>query len=160
MAFAGFTTRVSAVARTLPEVAAMGRATTNITEPTIVAKKQPGRARATSPTTISESCEARLVLTPPRLTRQIQMTVSNFSFIIGLSKEHCTGGDRLSVVPPMSMVGADVNGINVVNSVTYAGFAYMVWDRVGNLWVGTLFDAGGKPLNHCRLLDRSLACGS
>jgi hypothetical protein len=71
-----------------------------------------------------------------------------------------TGGDRLSVVPPMSMVGADVNGINVVNSVTYAGFAYMVWDRIGNLWVGTLFDAGGKPLSHCRLLDRSLACGS
>jgi len=70
-----------------------------------------------------------------------------------------TGGDRLSVVPPMSMAGADVNGINVVNSFTYAGFAYMVWDRTGNLWVGTLFDAGGKPLTHCRLIDRSLTCG-
>ena len=60
----------------------------------------------------------------------------------------------------MSMAGADVNGIKVVNSVTYAGFAYMVWDRTGNLWVGTLFDADGRPLNHCRLLDRSLTCGS
>ena len=70
-----------------------------------------------------------------------------------------TGGDRLSVVPPMSLVGADVNGIEVVNSVTYAGFAYMVWDRTGNLWIGTLFDADGRPLNHCRLLDRSLTCG-
>jgi hypothetical protein len=43
--------------------------------------------------------------------------------------------------------------------VTYSGFAYMVWDRAGNLWVGTLFDVDGKVLNHCRLLDRSLSCG-
>ena len=70
-----------------------------------------------------------------------------------------TGGDNLSVVPPMSVVGADINGRKVVNSVTYAGFAYMVWDRAGNLWTGTLFDVDGKPLNHCRLLDRSLSCG-
>ena len=33
----------------------------------------------------------------------------------------------------------------------------MVWDRIGNLWTGTLFDANGKPLDHCRLFDRSLA---
>jgi hypothetical protein len=70
-----------------------------------------------------------------------------------------TGGDNLSIVPPLSIVGSDINGRKVVNSVTYSGFAYMVWDRVGNLWVGTLFDVDGKPLNHCRLLDRSLSCG-
>ena len=71
-----------------------------------------------------------------------------------------TGGDKLSILPPVSMIGADVNGLKVVNSVTYSGFAYMVWDRLGALWVGTLFDAGGRPINHCRLLDRSLTCGS
>jgi hypothetical protein len=35
----------------------------------------------------------------------------------------------------------------------------MVWDRTGNLWIGTLFDEDGKALSHCRLLDRSLGCG-
>jgi hypothetical protein len=69
-----------------------------------------------------------------------------------------TGGDNLSIVPPFSMVGSDINGRKVVNSVTYSGFAYMVWDRTGNLWIGTLFDVDGKTLNHCRLLDRSLNC--
>jgi hypothetical protein len=71
-----------------------------------------------------------------------------------------TGGDNLSVVPPVSMIGADINGLKVVNSVTYSGFAYMVWDRLGALWVGTLFDVDGRPINRCRLLDRSLTCGS
>src|SRR6516225_6211238 len=52
-----------------------------------------------------------------------------------------TGGDVLEALPPMSLVGADINGRKVVNSVTYSGFAYMVWDRIGNLWTGTLFDA-------------------
>jgi hypothetical protein len=71
-----------------------------------------------------------------------------------------TGGDKLSVVPPISFAGADINGLKVTNSVTYSGFAYMVWDRLGALWIGTLFDDGGRPINRCRLLDRSLTCGS
>jgi hypothetical protein len=71
-----------------------------------------------------------------------------------------TGGDNLSVVPPVSMVGTDINGLKVVNSVTYSGFAYMVWDRLGALWIGTLFNVDGRPINRCRLLDRSLTCGS
>jgi Calcineurin-like phosphoesterase len=70
-----------------------------------------------------------------------------------------TGGDNLAPVPPVSVVGADINGHKVVNSVTYAGFAYMVWDRTGDFWTGTLFDADGKALNRCRLLDSSLTCG-
>jgi hypothetical protein len=37
---------------------------------------------------------------------------------------------------------------------------YMVWDRLGALWTGTLFDVEGRPINRCRLLDRSLTCGS
>jgi hypothetical protein len=70
-----------------------------------------------------------------------------------------TGGDNLVMVPPLSVVGSDINGHKVVNSVAYSGFAYMVWDRTGNLWIGTLFDVDGKALSHCRLLDRSLSCG-
>ena len=70
-----------------------------------------------------------------------------------------TGGDNLSLAPPLSIVGADINGRKVVSSVTYSGFAYMVWDRTNNLWIGTLFDADGKTLNHCQLLARSLSCG-
>jgi predicted phosphodiesterase len=70
-----------------------------------------------------------------------------------------TGGDNLAMVPPLSVAGADINGRKVVNSVAYSGFAYMVWDRTGNLWLGTLFDVDGKVLSHCRLLDRSLSCG-
>jgi hypothetical protein len=70
-----------------------------------------------------------------------------------------TGGDNLAMAPLLSVVGSDINGRKVVNSVTYSGFAYMVWDRTGDLWIGTLFDVDGKALNHCRLLDRSLSCG-
>jgi Calcineurin-like phosphoesterase len=70
-----------------------------------------------------------------------------------------TGGDNLAMVPPLSVVGSDINGRKVVNSVAYSGFAYMVWDRTGNLWLGTLFDVDGKVLSHCRLIDRSLSCG-
>jgi hypothetical protein len=71
-----------------------------------------------------------------------------------------TGGDNLVKVPPLSVIGTDINGRRVANSVTYSGFAYMVWDRTGNSWTGTLFDVDGKALSHCRLLDRSLSCGS
>src|SRR5262249_3959827 len=71
-----------------------------------------------------------------------------------------TGGDNLAAAPPVSVVGADINGRKVVNSVTYSGFAYMIWDRAGNLWTGTLFDSNGKAIDHCRLLDRSLTFGS
>jgi hypothetical protein len=71
-----------------------------------------------------------------------------------------TGGDNLEAAPSISVVGADINGHKVINSVTYSGFAYMVWDRLGDLWTGTLFDADGKSLNRrCRLLDRLLTCG-
>ncbi len=71
-----------------------------------------------------------------------------------------TGGDVLQPAPPATVIGADINGLKVANSVTYEGFAYMVWDRAGSLWTGTLFDVDGKPIDHCRLLDRSLTCGS
>jgi predicted phosphodiesterase len=71
-----------------------------------------------------------------------------------------TGGDNLNVMPPLSLIGADINGRKVVNAATYSGFGYMVWDRIDDdLWAGTLFDVDGKPFNRCRLADRLLSCG-
>jgi hypothetical protein len=71
-----------------------------------------------------------------------------------------TGGDTLNLMPPMSVAGTNVNGGKVVNFATHSGFGYMVWDRLDNIWVGTLFDVDGKAITHCRLVDRSLRCGS
>jgi hypothetical protein len=71
-----------------------------------------------------------------------------------------TGGDNLQALPPMSVIGADINGARVVDSVTYSGFGYMVWDRTGGAWSGTLFDVNGRPINRCRLVNRTLGCGS
>jgi hypothetical protein len=63
-------------------------------------------------------------------------------------------------MPTASVAGTEVNGLKAVAAVTFSGFAYMVWDRVNDsAWSGTLFDVTGKPLNHCRLADRSLNCG-
>jgi hypothetical protein len=70
-----------------------------------------------------------------------------------------TGGDNLENLPPLSVIGADINGIKVADSVTYSGFGYMVWDRTGSgTWSGTLFDANGRPINRCRLANRNLTC--
>jgi hypothetical protein len=72
-----------------------------------------------------------------------------------------TGGDNLEDMPSAPVTGADLNGRKVVNATTYSGFGYMVWDRVGaDSWTGTLFDVSGKALDHCRLADRLLSCGS
>jgi hypothetical protein len=69
-----------------------------------------------------------------------------------------TGGDNLQALPPLSVIGADINGIKVTDSVTYSGFGYMVWDRAGTAWSGTLFDVNGRPINRCRLANRTLSC--
>ena len=69
-----------------------------------------------------------------------------------------TGGDNLQALPPLSVIGADINGAKVADSVTYSGFGYMVLDRAGSAWSGTLFDVNGRPINRCRLANRSLSC--
>jgi hypothetical protein len=70
-----------------------------------------------------------------------------------------TGGDALTLMAPMSVVGADINGQRVVNSVTRLGFGYMIWERAGAAWLGTLYDVAGKPLDRCQLIGRLLNCG-
>jgi hypothetical protein len=69
-----------------------------------------------------------------------------------------TGGDELHP-EPMSAIGADINGQRVVNSVTRHGFGYMIWERSGAEWLGTLYGADAKALDRCRLVGRSLNCG-
>ena len=59
----------------------------------------------------------------------------------------------------MSAIGADINGQRVVSSVTRAGFGYMIWERDGADWIGTLYDVDAKPIDRCRLVARSLKCG-
>ena len=69
-----------------------------------------------------------------------------------------TGGDTLAPLPPMSLAGSRINGRTVTKASAYSGFAYMVWDRNGTSWLGTLFDVNGKALDQCRLIGRSLTC--
>jgi hypothetical protein len=71
-----------------------------------------------------------------------------------------TGGDSLDPVPPQSLLGAMVNGSRVVSAATYSGFGYMLWERQDAIWSGVLYDSEAKPLGHCRLDGRSLACSS
>jgi hypothetical protein len=57
------------------------------------------------------------------------------------------------------MIGTEINGKTVMNSITRLGFGYMIWERTGTDWVGTLYDVDAKPIDHCKLTGRSLACG-
>jgi predicted phosphodiesterase len=70
-----------------------------------------------------------------------------------------TGGDELVRMEPMSMVGTQINGKTVTNSLTRLGFGYMIWERAGTDWAGTLYDVEAKPIDHCKLTGRSLGCG-
>lgn len=69
-----------------------------------------------------------------------------------------TGGDNLSPIPPMSVTGSEINGKTVSSASAYSGFAYMVWDRSGTGWTGTLFGSDGAAIDKCRLNGRSLLC--
>jgi len=37
-------------------------------------------------------------------------------------------------------------------------FGFMVWDRDGESWKGTLIDPDGEKLARCKLADRSPTC--
>jgi predicted phosphodiesterase len=69
------------------------------------------------------------------------------------------GGDSLEPKPQANLAGASINGNRVVSSATYSGYGYMIWDRQGGIWAGTLFDSEGGRVGSCRLEDRSLTCG-
>ncbi len=82
VASAGVRTSVSAVCRMLWDAAANGRATTNTTEPSIVAMKQPGRTSATSVMAAMELSSARQKFTLPKPTVMTHNRINNFVFII------------------------------------------------------------------------------
>ena len=70
-----------------------------------------------------------------------------------------TGGDALATMEPMSAIGASINGLPVVRSETRLGFGFMIWERDGGRWNGTLYGVDGQALDRCQLMDRSLTCG-
>jgi hypothetical protein len=69
-----------------------------------------------------------------------------------------TGGDKLVPVPREALIGRDVNGARVVDAATRYGYGYMVWDRNGPDWDGTLFDENGISVKRCQLHGRHLKC--
>jgi predicted phosphodiesterase len=71
-----------------------------------------------------------------------------------------TGGDALEPMPPQAIGGATINGNRVVSSSTYSGFGYMMWEKQGTVWNGTLYTTTGSKIGSCRLEGRSLTCTS
>jgi hypothetical protein len=71
-----------------------------------------------------------------------------------------TGGDALVTMAPMSATGADINGVRVIHSATRLGFGYMIFEREDAAWTGTVYDVDGNAIDRCRLVERSLTCGS
>ena len=67
-----------------------------------------------------------------------------------------TGGDELGHEPG---IPASVNGAPVATpAARLAKFGYMVWDRSGTGWTGTLFSETGDQLVACQLAGRTLRC--
>jgi hypothetical protein len=51
--------------------------------------------------------------------------------------------------------------VRVRSGITQGGFGFLLLERqVDGAWSGTLYDAAGAILRHCRLADRGIACGS
>jgi hypothetical protein len=69
-----------------------------------------------------------------------------------------TGGDSLDPMPPAEITGATINNLLVASATTESQFGYMLWERQGTVWSGTLFDGNGAKRHVCRLEGRSLAC--
>ncbi len=66
-----------------------------------------------------------------------------------------TGGTQLDNA---SVATLSINGALVQSAVTVVSAAYMVWDRNGAKWSGSLNSETGKVLALCELEDRSLRC--
>jgi hypothetical protein len=66
-----------------------------------------------------------------------------------------TGGDKLAKKPGEP---DQVFGRPVAHALIVKNFAYMILDRDGASWKGTLFDEDGVLLADCRLSNRDLIC--
>jgi hypothetical protein len=69
-----------------------------------------------------------------------------------------TGGDTLEDLAPQQSTGVVINGARVVRGLVFARFGYTVWDKDDAGWTGTVFDDNARPLAHCTLTGRNLAC--
>jgi predicted phosphodiesterase len=66
-----------------------------------------------------------------------------------------TGGDKLAKKP--GELG-ELAGQRIAHALIVKNFAYMILDRDGANWKGTLFDEDGVRLAHCDLSNRDLIC--
>jgi hypothetical protein len=64
-------------------------------------------------------------------------------------------GDELGKKPEKPEV---INNAQVTDASILKRFGYMVWDRDGVKWKGSLFDENGEQIAHCKLAERSLTC--
>jgi len=71
-----------------------------------------------------------------------------------------TGGDMLTPIPLEPILGAHVNGAKVTAASVWSGFGFMLWDRNGAAWDGTLFDVQGTPVRRCQLAGHELHCAA
>jgi Calcineurin-like phosphoesterase len=66
-----------------------------------------------------------------------------------------TGGDELGKKPDKPEA---INNAQVTDASILKRFGYMVWDRDGAKWKGSLLDEDGEQIAHCKLAERSLTC--
>lgn len=66
-----------------------------------------------------------------------------------------TGGVKLAKKPNKP---EDIDGIPVSDALILRDFGYMVWDRDGTNWKGSLFDEDNARLARCNLVRRALTC--
>jgi predicted phosphodiesterase len=66
-----------------------------------------------------------------------------------------TGGDKLAKKP--GELG-ELAGLPIAHALILKNFAYMILDRDGANWKGTLFDEDGAQLARCDLSNRDLIC--
>ena len=69
-----------------------------------------------------------------------------------------TGGDTLLPLGHDAIVGAEIDGMPVRNGFAAARFGYLILEREGAGWNGTLYAPDDAVLAHCRLNGRELDC--
>jgi hypothetical protein len=71
------------------------------------------------------------------------------------------GGDVLDRKVPADPAGLVIGAVPVKSGITQGGFGFLLLERqADDAWSGTLYDTAGAVMRHCRLADRSIACGS
>ena len=69
-----------------------------------------------------------------------------------------TGGDKLLPLGKAEIVGAELDGLPVKRGFAAERFGYLVMERDGTGWNGTLYAPDDAVLARCRLEGRALDC--